>query len=154
MPTTVPGLRFHYLQWEPRITPGLVDNLAFEYDSTLGFAEHFGFRNSYCLPFYPFDFRKGKAFDFLEIPLNVMDVTLHHPKYLQLEAAEILPALTPMFQEIERFGGVCTMLWHNENFAPQNQTNGPRQFQELLHYLRGRDAAFVNGADIWNHLSS
>ncbi|MGY2132770.1 DUF7033 domain-containing protein [Hymenobacter sp. HD11105] len=153
-PTTVPGIRFHYLQWEPRITPGLVDNLAFEYDSTLGFAEHFGFRNSYCLPFYPFDFRKGKAFDFLEIPLNVMDVTLHHPKYLQLEAAEILPALTPMFQEIERFGGVCTMLWHNENFAPQNQTNGPRQFQELLHYLRGRDAAFVNGADVWNHLSS
>ena len=148
------GNRFHYLSWEPRHTPQLLAAARFAYDSTLGFAEHFGFRNSYCLPFYPFDFEHGKAFNFLEIPLNVMDATLHHPKYLQLEPAEILPALTPMFQEIEKFGGVCTVLWHNENFAPQNQTNGPQQFADLMHYLRGQDAAFVNGADILQHLSS
>lgn len=150
LPVPPLGNRFHYLSWEPRHTPQVVAAAGFAYDSTLGFAEHFGFRHSYCLPFYPFDFEQGKAFDFLEIPLNVMDATLHHPKYLQLAPAEVRPALMPMFQEIERFGGVCTVLWHNENFAPQNQTNGPQQFHELLHYLRGRDVAFVNGADIWN----
>ncbi|WBA42638.1 DUF7033 domain-containing protein [Hymenobacter canadensis] len=148
-PDNVPGVRFHYLQWEPRITPALVDDLAFEYDSTLGFAEHYGFRNSYCLPFQPFDFQTGKRFDFLEIPLNVMDATLHHPNYLQLAPDEILPALTPMFQEIERFGGVCTLLWHNDHFDPANTTTGPRQFAELMHYLRSRNTAFVNGTDIW-----
>ena len=146
--TNVPGIRFHYLQWEPRITPELLDDLAFAYDSTLGFAEHYGFRNSYCLPFQPFGFRTGQAHDFLEIPLNVMDATLHHPRYLQLAPDELLPALTPMFQEIERFGGVCTVLWHNENFDAANQRNGPAQFRAIMEYLRGRNATFVNGQDI------
>lgn len=150
LPVPPLGNRFHYLSWEPRQTPQVVAVAGFTYDSTLGFAEHFGFRHSYCFPFYPFDFERGKAFDFLEIPLNVMDATLHHPKYLQLAPAEILPALTPMFQEIEKFGGVCTVLWHNENFAPQNKKNGPQQFADLMHYLRSRNAAFVNGADILN----
>ncbi|MCA8829798.1 DUF7033 domain-containing protein [Hymenobacter pini] len=142
------GLRFHYLQWEPRVTPDLVDNLTNGYDSTLGFAEHYGFRNSYCLPFNLFNFQLGEAADFLEIPLNVMDATLHHPKYLQLAPEEILPALTPMFQEIERFGGVCTVLWHNENFDPANHCNGPSEFRALMEYLRSRNVAFVNGSDI------
>ncbi|QNP52117.1 hypothetical protein H9L05_19885 [Hymenobacter qilianensis] len=121
LPILAMGNRFHYLSWEPRQTPAVVNEVGFAYDSTLGFAEHFGFRNSYCLPFYPFDFEHGKAFEFLEIPLHVMDATLHHPNYLQLAPHEILPALTPMFQEVERFGGVCTVLWHNENFAPRTK---------------------------------
>lgn len=144
----VTGIRFHYLCWEPRTTPVMVDKLEFAYDSTLGFAEHFGFRNSYCRPFYPYDFARGGYCRFLEIPLNVMDATLHHPRYLQLASEEILPALQPMFKEIERFGGVCTLLWHNDHFDPANETTGPRQFRELMHYLRSRNTAFVNGQEI------
>ncbi|GAB3237172.1 polysaccharide deacetylase family protein [Hymenobacter seoulensis] len=148
------GLRFHYLSWEPRATPALVDELFSAYDSTLGFAEHFGFRNSYCLPFHPFNFAAAEAYVFLEIPLNVMDATLHHPRYLQLQPEEILPALTPMLQEVERFGGVCTVLWHNENFDPANETTGPRQFAEIMEYLRSRAVAFVNGHDIVGMMDS
>lgn len=178
IPVPCSGIRFHYLSWEPRLTPTLLSLNNFTYDSTLGFAEHFGFRNSYCLPFHPFDFSADSytahppqmrlftqepaepAFftlgpsnsiqtaRFLEIPLNVMDATLHHPNYLQLGPDEILPALTPMVQEIERFGGVCTLLWHNDHFDPANTATGPRQFAELMHYLRSRNTAFVNGQDI------
>lgn len=154
MPVPASGNRFHYLSWEPRRTPAVVEEAGFTYDSTLGFAEHFGFRNSYCLPFRPFDFTQGKACRFLEIPLNVMDATLHHPNYLQLAPKEILPALLPMFQEIERFGGVCTLLWHNDHFDPANETTGPRQFAELMQYLRSRNTAFVNGTDILKELES
>ena len=141
------GLRFHYLRWEPRRTPGLV-NEHFEYDSTLGFAEHYGFRNSYCHPFYPFNFGKGEEYGFLEIPLNVMDATLHHPDYLQLAPNEILPALAPMLAEIEKFGGVAAVLWHNQNFDPANTANGPRQFHEIMGWLRGHGAAFLTGGEI------
>lgn len=148
------GIRFHYLHWEPRVTPVLLYSLLYEYDSTLGFAEHYGFRNSYCLPFQLFDFQQNKAYTCLEIPLNVMDATLHHPNYLQLAPTEILPALTPMFQEIERFGGVCTLLWHNDHFDPANETTGPRQFAELMQYLRSRNTAFVNGTDVVNEWMS
>ncbi|UOQ70360.1 DUF7033 domain-containing protein [Hymenobacter cellulosilyticus] len=144
----VKGIRFHYLSWEPRMTPTILDSLLFRYDTTLGFAEHFGFRNSYCLPFHLFDFGQGRQYRFLEIPLNVMDATLFHPSYLQLAPDEILPALTPMFEQIEQFGGVCTVLWHNENFDPDNHHNGPREFHTIMEYLRSRQAAFLDGRDI------
>jgi len=150
----VPGSRFHYLGWEPRTTPAVLDELAFAYDTTLGFAEHFGFRNSYCRPFHLFDFRAGRAHGFLEIPLNVMDATLYHPNYLRLAPEEILPALQPMLGEIERFGGVCTVLWHNENFDPANHQNGPQQFHAIMEYLRSRRATFVNGRDICSSVAS
>lgn len=145
---TILGNRFHYLSWEPTITPFVLECIPFHYDTTLGFAEHFGFRHSYCRPFHPFDFTRQQAFGFLEIPLNVMDATLHHPNYLKLEPPEILPALQPMFEEIEQFGGVCTLLWHNENFDPANEHTGPRQFHVIMEYLRSRRVTFVNGQDI------
>ena len=143
------GLRFHYLRWEPRQTPAVVDSVkGFSYDSTLGFAEHFGFRHSFCLPFYPFDFQTGAAHNFLEIPLNVMDATLHHPNYLQLQAEEVLPALRPMLEEIKKFGGVATVLWHNDHFDPANTLTGPRQFAEIMDYLRQHGTAFLTGSQI------
>ena len=145
------GVRFHYLRWDPRQTPALLEALAGtepRFDSTLGFAEHFGFRHSYCRPFFPFNFATGKAHAFLEIPLNVMDTTLHHPNYLQLRADDILPAIRPMLAEVERFGGVATLLWHNDHFDPANTVTGPRQFAEILHHLQQRGAAFRTGSQI------
>jgi peptidoglycan/xylan/chitin deacetylase (PgdA/CDA1 family) len=77
-----------------------------------------------------------------------MDATLHHPQYLRLRSREVMPALRPMLAEIKRFGGVATVLWHNENFDPANQTNGPRQFAELLNYLQQQGATFRTGSQI------
>ena len=155
LPPGTVGLRFHYLRWEPCQTSAILDAAEhFSHDSTLGFAEHFGFRNSYCQPFYPFDFATGTGHDFLEIPLNVMDATLHHPNYLQLRAEEILPVLRPMLAEIEKFGGVATILWHNDHFDPANTVTGPRQFAEIMDYLHQRGAAFLTGSQIVTELRS
>jgi peptidoglycan/xylan/chitin deacetylase (PgdA/CDA1 family) len=148
------GVRFHYLSWSPWQTLDVLDTLGFGYDSTLGFAEHFGFRNSYCLPFYPFNFTDTRETGFLEIPLNVMDATLHHPNYLQLAPVEILPALRPLFAEIKRFGGVVSVLWHNENFDPANTQNGPEQFHEIMTHLQQQGAAFLTGRGIWQEFTA
>jgi len=148
------GLRFHYLSWDPICTPTVVEESRFLFDSTLGFAEHFGFRHSYCLPFYPFNFKHGRAANFLEIPLNVMDTTLHHPNYLQLAPDEMLPTLAPVFAEIKRFGGVASVLWHNENFDPANTKNGPRQFHELMAHLQREGATFRTGREIWEEFTA
>ena len=150
--------RFHYLSWEPRQTIEVLNTAELKgkpisYDSTLGFAEYFGFRNSYCLPFYPFNFSAGRTAIFLEIPLNVMDATLHHPNYLQLQPTEILPALRPVFAEIKKFGGVTSVLWHNQNFDPTNTHNGPQQFHEIMAHLQQQEVAFLTGREIWEAFS-
>ena len=144
------GIRFHYLSWEARTTLSVLDTAGFRYDSTLGFAEHYGFRHGYCLPFEPFDFAAGSETEFLEIPLNVMDTTLHHPRYLRLRPEEILPALGPMLAEVRRFGGVASVLWHNENFDPANERNGPREFHALMRHLQGLGAAFLTGRQVYD----
>ena len=80
-----------------------------------------------------------------------MDATLHHPNYLQLRPEEILSALIPMLAEIEQFGGVATVLWHNDHFDPANTVTGPRQFAEIMDYLQQRGVAFLTGREIWQH---
>ena len=153
------NMRFHYLYWDPNQTVEVLDNFEAKgqpvsYDSTLGFAEHFGFRNSYCLPFYPFNFLACRAAHFLEIPLNVMDATLYHPNYLQLQPHEILPALQPVFAAIKKFGGVASILWHNENFDPANTRNGPQQFHEIMRHLQQQKVTFLTGREIWKELAA
>ena len=150
----VGGLRFHYLSWAPRYTVFVVEETGFSYDSTLGFAEHVGFRHSYCQPFYPFNFFAGRAASFLEIPLTIMDTTLHHPNYLRLKPAEILPFLLPVFNQIKSFGGVATILWHNENFDPANTQNGPQQFHEIMTHLQQQGTAFLTGQEITEEITA
>jgi peptidoglycan/xylan/chitin deacetylase (PgdA/CDA1 family) len=145
---TAGGVRFHYLCWEPRQTPAVLDKTDVAFDSTLGFAEHFGFRHSYCHPFFPFNFATGQEVDFWEFPLTVMDTTLRHPAYLQLAPEAVLPALRPVFEEVKKFGGLLSLLWHNENFDPANHYNGPRQFHEIMAYLQQQGAAFPTGVAV------
>jgi len=153
-PQKVVGNRFHYLRWEPTQTPQLVAAAGIQYDCTLGFAEHYGFRNACCLPFYPFDFQQNRAHEFLEIPLIVMDTTLHHPAYLRLDADELLSTLQPVFAEIKKFGGVVSVLWHNQNFSPANTRNGPAQFHALLTHLQQQGARFYTGAQLADEIKN
>jgi hypothetical protein len=53
----------------------------------LGFAEHYGFRNSYGKAFQPFDISSNKPFDFVEAPLNFMDTTFH--QYIKMPSSKI-----------------------------------------------------------------
>ncbi|QMU28985.1 polysaccharide deacetylase family protein [Adhaeribacter radiodurans] len=148
----VHGNRFHYLRFEPQITPQLLEEAGMNYDTTLGFSEHFGFRHGTCFPFQLFNFKKREAFRFFEVPLHLMDATLHHPKYLQLSASEILPAITPMLQEIKKFGGCFTWLWHNENFSIHNLTNGPLAFHQIMEYLQEQGSGFKTISAVVNLL--
>ena len=77
-----------------------------------------------------------------------MDATLNHPNYLQLSGAELLPALRPMLAEVEKFGGIATILWHNDHFDPANTDTGPRQFAEIMEYLLAHGASFLTGSQI------
>ncbi|MFB9862564.1 polysaccharide deacetylase family protein [Rufibacter immobilis] len=148
LPANVKGNRFHYLRFDPVKTPALLAELNLLYDSTLGFPEHYGFRNSYCHPFRLFNFKERQMLPAWEVPLNLMDVTLHHPNYLQLPSAEVMPAVTPMLEEIIRFGGVFTLLWHNENFSDYGLEEGKSIFQEITRFLQNRQTCFLTAGEV------
>jgi hypothetical protein len=64
----------------------------------------------------------------------------------------VLPVLRPVLAEVEKFGGVAGILWHNDHFDPENTLNGPVQFHELMRDLQERRAAFLTGTEVIGEL--
>ncbi|MFC2089961.1 polysaccharide deacetylase family protein [Bacteroidota bacterium] len=108
------GIRQHRLLFDNSVTPRIQNNMGLKYDASLGFAESEGFRNSYCFPFKLFNHENDAMLDIWEIPLLVMDATLYH--YKRYSAAEAEQAVQGLIHEVEKFGGIFSLLWHNGYF--------------------------------------
>jgi peptidoglycan/xylan/chitin deacetylase (PgdA/CDA1 family) len=110
----IKGIRQHRLKFNHPETFKIQQTEGLIYDSSLGFAEHEGFRNSFCFPFKPYDFEKDRMIDIWEIPLMVMDVTLFN--YRNLAFAEAQVKIENLIAEVNKFSGIFTLLWHNGYF--------------------------------------
>ncbi len=128
-PAQVAGIRQHRLIYKNPQTLKIHEEHDFQYDSTLCFAEHEGFRNSYCLPFRLFDHQRNKMTHVWEIPLNVMDTTLF--AYRNYTVKEAFEAVKKILTEVSKFSGVFTLLWHN-GFADENRWPGSGRFYEMV----------------------
>ena len=59
----IKGNRQHYLRWDSSITPDLLDDAGFEYDTTGGYADHAGFRFGTCHEFSMWSWPKNKKLE-------------------------------------------------------------------------------------------
>ena len=123
------GNRQHRLLFKLPRTMINLEKSGFIYDSSLGFAAHEGFRNSYCLPFKLFDFENDKMIDVWEIPLNVMDVTLF--TYRDLDFNTAMESIAKIKEEIKRYKGIFTLLFHPD-FLDEEEHPGIREFYEKV----------------------
>lgn len=146
----ITGIRQHRLLWEHPETALIQQAVGLKYDTTLGFAAHEGFRNSYCLPFRLFDFVNNRMTDIWEFPLNVMDVTLF--AYRKLEYREALESCMSIINEVRSFGGIFTLLWHN-SFFDENIYPGITDFYvNLLEKIAEQDPENILGAELLERL--
>lgn len=119
--TPAVGTRQHFLKFHYPSTLKIQEEAGLQYDTTMGFAEHEGFRNSYCYPFRPYDHNKDEMLNIWEFPLTIMDTTLFG--YRQLTYGNMKASIDNLMEECQRFGGLMVMLWHNCNFD-ENQYPG------------------------------
>lgn len=82
------------------------------FDSTLGFAEQPGFRNGASFAFPPYDLQNERPYEFLEIPLAIMDGSL---AVGCLQSGESPQAVAyEVLKESRKWGwGGVSILWHN-----------------------------------------
>jgi len=80
-------------------------------DASLGFAEMYGYRNNYRLPFKPYNWEAGIAYDFIEVPMNLMDATFW--EYLGYSSGKTLHKILDFIQT-NRENAVISILFHNE----------------------------------------
>lgn len=142
------GNRFHFLEFDIEKSIPVLQKSNIRFDSTMGFAEHPGFRNGFCHPFYLYNIEEDLSSKVLEIPLIVMDGTLQNKSYLNLRKDEALEFIVPIIQEVKKFNGVFTLLWHNTHFSDYKFAGWREVFIEICKICISNGTQFINGRDI------
>lgn len=125
------GGRQHCLRWSTPATWQNLNDAGLNYDTTLSFAEHIGFRCGTCFEFPVFNLLTGQNLDLYERPLIVMETTVLERNYMDFSMSN-----GEAFNVIESIKSVCrlflgnfTLLWHNNNLT----TNEERElYQQIL----------------------
>ena len=119
--------RQHWLSFKYPTTLQILERLGIMYDSSWGFAEHYGWRNSYCLPFRPYDLVNDRMMDIWEIPLNAMDITFF--QYMGLTREQVKNAFEEMVNICKKYKGIFVLLRHN-GFLEESVHPGVTGFYE------------------------
>ena len=105
------GGRQHFLRFRVPQTWRLWEAAGLSYDSTVGFADHEGFRCGTCQPYNPFDIEQDRQLGLIEIPLIVMEGTLKQYRRLSPEEGKV--RVLTLARRCKQVNGIFTLLWHN-----------------------------------------
>jgi hypothetical protein len=133
----VEGNRQHRLLFKIPETMRNLSKCGISYDSSLGFAAHEGFRNSYCYPFKLYDFEKDEMIHVWEIPLVVMDVTLFNYRKLSFNSA--MENMDLLVEEIIKHNGIFTLLVHPETLDEEERPGIFKFYESLLDLLLSKN---------------
>lgn len=111
------GGRQHYLRWSAPATWRNYADAGLDYDTTLSYADHAGFRCGTCHPFPVFDVEQGRVLNLVEYPLTVMECSVLDERYMNQPRDEALRYMLKLKQACRKHGGVFTLLWHNSRFV-------------------------------------
>ena len=139
--------RNHYLRFQLPQHFNDLEKSEIKIDCSLGFAEHYGFRNSLAIPFVPFNLEAAKPFSFLEIPLNVMDGTFQ--KYMSIPPGETSRRIID-FIEKNKYNSVISVLWHNHFFSSYRFKGYFEPYEDLLFYIKEKKFSVITPGQLFN----
>lgn len=142
------GNRFHFLEFDIEKSIPILEQSKIRFDSTMGYAEYPGFRNGICYPFYLYNIEKDMPSTILEIPLVLMDGTLQNKKYVNISKEKAIDFVAPIIEEVKKFDGVFTLLWHNTHFSEYKFKGWKEVFIEICNFCTSKGSQFKNGSDI------
>jgi len=137
--------RYHYLKYTLPKAYHEIQGAGLKLDASLGFAEEIGFRNSYGLPFNPFDFKNRKPFSFVEVPLHIMDRTFFQYKKMNVKLAE---SEIIEFFEKNREHCVLSVLWHNNFFTNYKFKGYLDLYKKILGYIKENNFTTISQEEI------
>ena len=124
--------RMHYLKFKHPYTYRHLVASGITYNSTMGYAEHIGFRAGTCWPYPVFDPLKQEELPITESPLIAMDVSLYGHNYMGLRDHQvILHKLASLYDVTNRVGGRFEFLWHNSNI-----TGFEKVYEDFVYYTK------------------
>ena len=142
---TITGARNHFLRFKIPESYHMTHDTGLIYDSTLGFAEHEGFRSGFCSPFKPFDPLRREPVEILEIPMSIMDGTFRDYQNISPEQAEI--RIKAMIDHVADIHGTIVFNWHN-TFLLAEESGWRKTYENSLDYLIEKEAVFSTAAEL------
>jgi len=116
------GGRQHFLRWETPATFENWEHAGLDYDTTLSFADHAGFRCGICYEYPVFDIKSRRALKLRERPLIVMECTVMDERYQAMGAGEAaFEEMNKLKQRCRMFKGDFVLLWHNTRFVDERE---------------------------------
>ncbi|HOO54320.1 MAG TPA: hypothetical protein PLX30_08785 [Methanothrix sp.] len=112
------GTRIHWLFFDEGSLKRL-DDAGYHYDTSFGYNGDVGFRAGTLQVYRP----KG-AYNLVELPLNIQDVSLFRRKYLNLPKDDAKKICGKIFNYARTYGGVVTLLWHQTSLAEPHNWGG------------------------------
>jgi hypothetical protein len=146
------GIRQHYLMFYHPQTFKIQQAAHFIYDTTLAFAEHDGYRNSYCYPFHPYDFENDNMMDIWEIPLVIMEASIL--QYRKAGLSEMTNAVEHYIEEAQKFGGIFSLLWHNCRLNDIEYEGISEYYKNLLKHIIKKSPKPLTGKCLINRLTN
>lgn len=124
--------RYHFLKFTLPDAYDEIEKAGLKIDTSLGFAEHFGYRNSYGLPFRPYNLKEDRPYNFIEVPLNIMDGTLIN--YMNIKQKDVYDKLWKWIEEV-REHTMITILWHNNELTNYSFKTMSQCYDKLLSQM-------------------
>ena len=110
----IKGGRHHFLRIRLPLTWRFWANAGMEYDSSLAFPGHPGFRSGTCYEYPVFDVENRNTLVLRERPLIVMGRTVMDDRYMGLGTdEEAWNTISKLKERCKLFNGIFTLLWHN-----------------------------------------
>jgi hypothetical protein len=137
--------RHHFLNFKLPELFQQIEESKLNFDSSLGFAERYGFRNGFAMPFIPYDIKQDKTYSFVEMPLMVMDGSFQ--KYLQVPRSETANKAISFFEK-HKYNSYLSFLWHNTHFTNYKYRGYKEEYIKIIKYLYESDFDFVSPKEI------
>jgi hypothetical protein len=126
------GGRQHFLRWEAPTTWQAYEDAGLDYDNTLSFADHAGFRCGVCSEFSTFNLQTRRALSLKERPLIVMDATVLDKQYMHMPHRQAFQEMVDLIQRCKMFNGNFCLLWHNSYLIEKQKVELYRSIVERL----------------------
>ena len=107
--------RQHYLRWHAERTWSDWEKAGLKQDSSVGFAQHVGFRAGTCRSYPAWSWPGGEPLRIRECPLIAMEGSLFSQNYMGLGAGKSLFVWKGLLQAVDNVGGLFMVLWHNDS---------------------------------------
>ena len=126
------GQRYHFLRFNLPQAWTDIERAGLKFDTSLGYAEDFGFRNSYGLPFMPYNISEKRVYDLIEVPMNVMDGNFFYQGKTVAQAEKLLID----WLDGNRENTIITFNFHNNFFDDISYAGYEQLYITLLRYFK------------------